>query len=148
MIAKRWITAKTPYAPYAVRLILSCVALDDKKTEGWRRNDVKISIYAGLSVFARLCSVFYGGWLPFGSASRRRKQHLRATSRATSRAHLPFLTFWGFWRFRSRFMLPKYMAGWRTAQLSRLNWVNGGIFRCRAENRHSLAFAASFHVKQ
>ena len=66
MIAKRRIAAKTayapyaPYAPYAVRLILSCVALDDKKAEGWRRNDVKISIYAGLSVFARLCSMFYG----------------------------------------------------------------------------------------
>ena len=66
MIAKRRIAAKTayapyaPYAPYAVRLILSCVALDDKKTEGWRRNDVKISICAGLSVFARLCSMFYG----------------------------------------------------------------------------------------
>lgn len=40
------------------------------------------------------------------------------------------------------------MAGWRTAQLSRLNWVNGGIFRCCAENRRLLAFATPFHVKQ
>jgi len=48
MIAKRRIAAKTPYAPYVMRLILSCAALDDKKTEGWRRNGVKISIYAGL----------------------------------------------------------------------------------------------------
>lgn len=71
MIAKRRIAAKTPYAPYAMRLILSCVALDDKKTEGWRRNGVKISICAGLSVFARHCSAFYGADLPFGSASRR-----------------------------------------------------------------------------
>lgn len=48
MIAKRRIAAKTPYAPYVMRLILSCVALDDKKTEGWRRNGVKISICTGL----------------------------------------------------------------------------------------------------
>ena len=40
MITKRRIAAKTPYAPYApyapyvMRLILSCAALDDKKTEG------------------------------------------------------------------------------------------------------------------
>ena len=33
MITKRQIAAKTPYAPYAMRLILSCVALGDKKTE-------------------------------------------------------------------------------------------------------------------
>lgn len=74
MIAKRRIADKmpyTPYAPYVMRLIRSCVALDDKKTEGWRRNGVKISICAGLSVFARLCSVFYGVDLPFGGASRR-----------------------------------------------------------------------------
>lgn len=44
MITKRRIAAKTPYAPYApyvMRLILSCAALDDKKTAGWRQNDVK-----------------------------------------------------------------------------------------------------------
>ena len=41
MIAKRQIAAKTPYAPYVMRLIFSCVALDDKKAEGWRRNGVK-----------------------------------------------------------------------------------------------------------
>lgn len=58
MIAKRRIAAKMPYVPYAphvMRLILSCAALDDKKTEGWRRNGVKnqylcriISIYSPL----------------------------------------------------------------------------------------------------
>ena len=51
MITKRRIAAKTPYAPYApyvMRLILSCAALDDRKAEGWRRNGVKISICAGL----------------------------------------------------------------------------------------------------
>ena len=41
MIAKRRIAAKTPYAPYVMRLRLYCVALDDEKTEGWRRNGVK-----------------------------------------------------------------------------------------------------------
>lgn len=53
MIAKWRIAAKrsipyAPYAPYVMRLILSCVALDEKKTEGWRQNGVKISICAGL----------------------------------------------------------------------------------------------------
>lgn len=114
MIAKRRIAAKTPYAPYAMRLILSCVALDDKKAEGWRRNGVKISIYAELSVFARLCGVLYGGRF----AVRRCFETLKATSKSNISPSLHFLRFW---RFRSRFMLPKYMAGWRTAQLSRLN---------------------------
>ena len=34
MFAKRRIADKTPYEPYAMRLIISCVALDDKKAEG------------------------------------------------------------------------------------------------------------------
>ena len=41
MIAKRRIAAKTAYAPYVMRLILSCATLDDKKAEGWRQNGVK-----------------------------------------------------------------------------------------------------------
>lgn len=41
MITKLRIAAKTPYAPYVMRLILSCAALDDEKTDGWRRNGVK-----------------------------------------------------------------------------------------------------------
>lgn len=41
MIAKRQIAAKTSYAPYVMRLILSCVAIGDQKTRGWRRNAVK-----------------------------------------------------------------------------------------------------------
>lgn len=61
IIAKRRIAAKTPYAPYVMRLILSCVVLDDKKLRAGDEMALKISICAGLSVFARLCSAFYGG---------------------------------------------------------------------------------------
>lgn len=61
MIVKRRIAAKTPYGPYVMRLILSCVVLDDKKLRAGDEMALKISICAGLSVFARLCSVFYGG---------------------------------------------------------------------------------------
>lgn len=63
MIAKWRIAAKTlyaPYAPYVMRLILSCAALDDKKTEGWRQNGVKNQY---LCRIISICStlLFYGG---------------------------------------------------------------------------------------
>ena len=64
MIARRRIAAKTPYGPYApcvMRLILSCAVLDDKRLRAGEEMALKISICAGLSVFTRLCSVFYGG---------------------------------------------------------------------------------------
>ena len=51
MIAKRRIAAKMPYAPYApyvMRLILSCVVLDDKKLRAGDEMALKISICAGL----------------------------------------------------------------------------------------------------
>lgn len=71
MIAKRRIAAITPYAPYVMHLILSCVALDDKRLRAGDEMALKISIYAGfkyLLVFA-VCST--GADLPFGCASRR-----------------------------------------------------------------------------
>ena len=63
IIAKRRIAAKMPHASYApsvMRLILSCVVLDDKRLRVGDEMALKISICAGLSVFARLCGVFYG----------------------------------------------------------------------------------------
>lgn len=119
MITKRQIAAKTPYAPYAMRLILSCVALGDKKTEGWRRNGVKNqylcrikSICSTLQCVLRvlICRLA----VLRDAESNIQEQHPRATP------PLPCV-FLRFWRFRSRFMLPKYMAGWRTVQLRRLN---------------------------
>ena len=114
MITKRRIAAKMPYAPYVMRLILSCVVLDDKRLRAGDEMALKISDYAGLLVFARLCSVFYGGWF----AVRLCFETLKATSKSNISPSLRILRFW---RFRSRFMLPKYMVGWRTEQLRRLN---------------------------
>lgn len=48
IIAKRWIAAKAPYAPYVMRLILSCVVLDDKRLRAGDEMALKISICAGL----------------------------------------------------------------------------------------------------
>ena len=71
MIAKRRIAAKTPYAPYVMLLILSCVVLDDKKLRAGDEMALKsvfVPDYKHLLDFA-VCST--GVDLPFGSASRR-----------------------------------------------------------------------------
>lgn len=71
MIAKRQIAAKTPYAPYVMRLILSCVVLDDKRPRAGEEMALKsvfVPDYQYLLDFA-VCST--GVDLPFGSASRR-----------------------------------------------------------------------------
>lgn len=71
MIARRRIAAKTPYAPYAMRLILSCVALDDKRLRAGDEMALKsvfVPDYKYLLDFAvRSTEVD----LPFGGASRR-----------------------------------------------------------------------------
>ncbi len=71
MIAKRQIAAKTSYAPYVMRLILSCVVLDDKKLRAGDEMALKISIYAGFKYLLAFAVCSTGVDLPFGSPSRR-----------------------------------------------------------------------------
>ena len=93
MITKRQIAAKTPYAPYAMRLILSCVALGDKKTEGWRRNGVKNQYLRRIiSICSTLQCVLWG--LICRSECF---EMLKVTSKSNiQEQRLPFRTFFAF----------------------------------------------------
>ena len=71
MITKRRIAAKTPYAPYVMRLILSCVVLDDKKLRAGDEMALKSVFAPDYKRLLDFAVCFTCVDLPFGSASRR-----------------------------------------------------------------------------